>query len=394
MRENLGQGENLHIVCRTHPSKTAGKTRRNSSVELLRLWSMLMIVGFHYVLNGDGVWISKQPISVSKFTYQMIYMSGGWIGDFIFFVISVWYLLDRDLSLRSSLRRIWILERELLFWSLTLLAVTIWLRQEGIYSEGIRSWVVRSMLPLSMDVWWYPTSYALFLLFMPFLVRGARALGRDMHKRLALICLILWGFLGLVPKINYNLSTHSVFVFIYWFILISYYRWYMHALTVKQCWRLIAAGVAVMLLYWSATNILFAWTGKMAKAQIFIFNHWKLPTMMIGFGIFLLVVRTHFYNRVVNFIAASAFGVYLIHSYPPVWFGFITKYMGVEVMYDSRFPILFGAAAIGGIFCVCLMLDMARNVLFHFTVDRHRGRCFDRLYAWYAKNPIQIRPHP
>lgn len=381
------------MVCHTHPNETAVKARRNSSIELLRLWSMLMIVGFHYVLNGGGAWISEQPVSVSKFIYQMIYMSGGWIGNFIFFVISIWYLLDRDLSLRSSLRRIWILERELLFWSLSLLLVTIWLRREGIYSGGISVWAAKSVLPLSTGLWWYPTSYALFLLFMPFLARGVRALGCHMHKRLALICLTLWGFLGLIPKIDYNLSSASVFVFIYWFILISYYRWYMHALTVKQCWGLIGAGVAVMLLYWSATNILFACTGKMAKTQVFIFDHWKLPTMMIGFGIFMLVVRTHFYSRVVNFVAASAFGVYLIHYYPPIWFDCITKYVGVEVMYDSRSPILFGAAAIGGIFFVCLMLDMVRNVLFHFTVDRHRGRCFDRLYAWCAKNPIQIRSH-
>lgn len=127
------------MVCHTHPNETAVKARRNSSIELLRLWSMLMIVGFHYVLNGGGAWISEQPVSVSKFIYQMIYMSGGWIGNFIFFVISIWYLLDRDLSLRSSLRRIWILERELLFWSLSLLLVTIWLRRVEALVYGLQN---------------------------------------------------------------------------------------------------------------------------------------------------------------------------------------------------------------------------------------------------------------
>lgn len=375
-----------------HRQKTTGKVQRNSSVELLRLLAMFMIVGFHYAF-GDGIWVAKQPISITKFIYQMIYMPGGWVGNFIFFVISVWYLLDRDVSLHSSLRRVWILERELLFWSLTLFALTVWLKQKGIYSGGgIGALGVKSVFPLSLNLWWYPTSYALFLLFMPFLVRGMRSLGHDLHRSVAMICLILWGFLGLIPKFQYNLNKCSVFVFIYWFILISYYRWYMRSLTRDQCCGLIGAGVAVLLLYWIVTNAIFAYTGKMAGAQSFIFNHWSLPEMMIGFGIFLLVVRTQFHSRVVNYIAASAFGIYLIHFYPSIW-SCINKYMGVNIVYESRLPILYGAAAIASIFCVCLALDLIRHVLFSVTIDRHRGRCFEFIYDRCSKIQIRIRSH-
>lgn len=84
-----------------------------------------------------------------------------------------------------------------------------------------------SAFPLSTALWWYPTSYALFLIFLPFLNAGMKQLAQRQHKQLAIICLVLWRFLGLIPKINFDLTDKSVFVFIYWYILLSYYRWHM-----------------------------------------------------------------------------------------------------------------------------------------------------------------------
>lgn len=61
------------------------RQKRNSSIELLRLFSMLMIVGFHYVLpNTSNDWLLEQPVSIAKFVYQFVYMGGGWVGNFIF----------------------------------------------------------------------------------------------------------------------------------------------------------------------------------------------------------------------------------------------------------------------------------------------------------------------
>lgn len=314
----------------------------------------------------------------------MIYMSGGWIGNFIFFTISVWFLLDRCETLNDSLKRIWLLERELLFWSLTLLVVTYFLHKQGLYTGSMLSITAKSIFPISLNMWWYPTSYALFLLFMPFLIQGVRALGENAHKKLAIACLVLWGVLSLIPKFAFDLTESSVFVFIYWFVLIAYYRWYMEPFTTRRCWQLIGVGFAVVLLYWAVTNTLFMMTGKMAKMQSFIFDHWKLPMMMIGFGLFLLVERREFHNRIINVMAASAFGVYLIHFQPAIYQAW-THYLGVPKMYTSSMPILMGALTIVGVFFACLLLDMVRQLLFALTIDRHKGRGYERMRAaWVA----------
>ena len=56
--------------------------------------------------------------------------------------------------------------------------------------------------------------------------------------------------------------------------------------------------------------------GKGTNFQFFIFYDWKIPSMLIGFGLFELFAHKEFHNRCVNCLAESAFGVYLIHYHP------------------------------------------------------------------------------
>ena len=51
-------------------------------------------------------------------------------------------------------------------------------------------------------------------------------------------------------------------------------------------------------------------------------------------------------------------------------------------------PILNGMACIAGIFLCCLLLDMARHVIFALTIDKHKGAFFDKLYVYAEKRKI------
>ncbi|MCR1996014.1 hypothetical protein [Bifidobacterium animalis] len=238
-----------------------------------------------------------------------------------------------------------------------------------------------SAFPLSTALWWYPTSYALFLIFLPFLNAGMKQLAQRQHKQLAIICLVLWRFLGLIPKINFDLTDKSVFVFIYWYILLSYYRWHMKKISTRQCWIMLGIGAMTGAVWLLGTNLLFSLTGRMPQMQSFIFRHWRLPMMMMGFAIFLLVMRTEFHNRLINTLASSAFGIFLIHSYPPILLSWV-HYNPLDKIYQGEFAFLHAMAVVLYVYVACLLLDLIRQALFRLTIDRRRGACFDRLYAW------------
>ena len=136
------------------------KTERNSSIELLRLVAMLMIVARHYItLNPFMEQFSTQPLTFTTMFYEWI-VSLGKIGVAVFFIISAWYLCEETHpTIRKGLKRAWILEREVLFYSLGLMLVFVVFQPDLISKKTI----ALSFIPtISGSYWWYVTAYALF----------------------------------------------------------------------------------------------------------------------------------------------------------------------------------------------------------------------------------------
>ncbi len=356
--------------------------RRNSSIELLRIISMLMIIGFHILRNPLAEALKAMPICTSKFILQNVFLNAGWIGNCIFFAISAWFFAEREQSFRSCLRRAWLLEREVLFWSLMIFAFAAVTGLSSTYISDTRGLLFDSVLPLSTDLWWYPTSYVIFLLLLPFLQHGLKILGKKEHGHLALLMLALWGIGGLVYHVQFDIASASVFVLIYWYVLITYYRWYMDSFSSKCCWGMIGAGFAIDVLYWSSTNLMSLKGNHPTELQLFIFDSWKLPSMLIGFGIFLLCEKKSFHSTIINLIASTTFGVYLIH-YHPVVFSWWTGVLHAQDLFAGNYAIgiLKLCIIILMVFGICMLCDLCRQLIFRFTIDKYRGRMFDKIWT-------------
>ena len=75
---------------------------------------------------------------------------GSKIGVVIFFSISAWFFLDKEQTIKDNLKRMWIMERELLFWSLTLMAFYFVFDRADLGAATM----MKSVMPLSMSLWW------------------------------------------------------------------------------------------------------------------------------------------------------------------------------------------------------------------------------------------------
>lgn len=303
--------------------------------------------------------------------FQLAMAGGGKVGVVIFFSISAWFFLDKEQTIKSNLKRVWIMERELLFWSLIL--VTFYLVFDR--ADLGMNLMVKSVMPLSMGVWWYATAYAIFLALLPFLTKGLKALGREYHLALAATVLAIWGLTSFIPgmvRIN-----DGFFGFIYLFILISAYKWYLRPLSIKQTWTLTAVGVGFVLLYTAASTVLGLFG---INKGIFITGDWKLPVVMIGFGMFLLFDRVTFHSRIINRIAQSAFAVYLITDYAASEKLLWVRLFNLEDLYQQPFAILRILGILLAIYAACTLLDFIRQALFAVTVDRRRGHWFELLW--------------
>ena len=244
-----GSGAHVRHAAPAHSRNSNGGGWRNSSIELLRIIAMFMILMHHFIVH-NGYDVKQLPLGPERIFFQLIMQGGGKIGVVIFFSISAWFFLDKEQTIKSNLKRVWIMERELLFWSLTLMAFYLMLDRACIDAKLM----IKSIAPLSMSLWWYATAYAIFLALLPFLSKGLKALGRKHHLALAITVLIIRGLtsfipgsLGGYPSINSSLT--GVFGFIYLFIIISTYKWYMTPFTLKNIGVLLGTGIGLSLLF-------------------------------------------------------------------------------------------------------------------------------------------------
>ena len=203
---------------------------RNSSIELLRIIAMFMILMHHFIVH-NGYDVLKLPLGPERIFFQLVMQGGGKVGVVIFFSISAWFFLDKEQTIKSNLKRVWIMERELLFWSLTLVAFYLVFDRTDL---GMKL-MVKSIAPLSMGLWWYATAYAIFLALLPFLSKGLKALGREYHLALATTVLAIWGLTSFIPKTLGDSALTGVFGFIYLFILISAYALLYNSCSMRPC---------------------------------------------------------------------------------------------------------------------------------------------------------------
>lgn len=352
------------------PSRIANGGGRNSNIELLRIIAMFMILAHHFIVH-NGYDVLKLPLGPERIFFQLVMAGGGKVGVVIFFSISAWFFLDKEQTIRSNLKRVWIMERELLFWSLILVTFYLVFDRADL---GMKL-MVKSVMPLSMGVWWYATAYAIFLALLPFLAKGLKALGREYHLALATTVLVIWGLSSFIPGMVR--ISDGFLGFIYLFILISAYKWYMEPFTTRQVWLMIGTGLGFFLLYTCASITLSLLGHDMG---IYITSDWRLPVIMVGFGMFLLFDRVTFHNRIINRIAQSAFAVYLITDYAASEKLLWTRLFNLQDLYQQPFAIPQILGILLAIYAACTLIDFIRQALFAVTIDRRRGHWFELLW--------------
>lgn len=358
------------------------RKQRESGIELLRIIAMLLIVSHHMVVH-NAFHVAGEPVSARRLILQQFLCVPGKIGIALFFMISAWFMADRVPTTKSVFRKAWIMERELLFWSVFIFIVQL------VMNPAIPSvdTVLSTLLPTTRRVWWYATAYMVFLLLSPFIIQGLRSFDRKRHLQCCLAMVFLWGVLYAVPGSDTNIGMNVV-GFVYVFALISYYKWYGTPLCTSTAWIMTVAGT-VFIVAWDVI-VTVGLQGKPVEGEVLamVEREWSIPVLIVSFGLFALFRRLRFRSAIVNRCAAATFGVYLItdHSFMRslLW----TRYFDMSRFYSNhsclgvcaRFLII-----VLGVFVAAMLLDMLRSTLFFCTIDRHRGRLFDKTWSLAAR---------
>ena len=331
---------------------------RNSNIELLRIVGMVLIVWNHYLGKDLVDWGSIPLRSFSVFFSRL-----GGVGDTLFFGITAYYLCAQEnKTLRQSAKRIWKLEKQLLFygWLLFVLACLVQVAGHSPISWGeeLAALAVRSLFPASQNLWWYPTAYIIVLLLLPALDRFLRSLGKG-HVWLAFFLFVA---IAINPPTQLRLG-YTFLLFIYQYIIISALRWHFpDFFSRSSLWKwLLAIGLIV-----GVAHTILSCAIKPYSYGYYFNGPWYFPSLFIGLGLICMQLqRQARRSRIVNFIAAGTFAPYLILTYP--WCRKIAAWL---VQTDSVLGwrgyqrVLLRMATAVGFFVLAVLFDTLRRALF------------------------------
>ncbi|KFI96155.1 acyltransferase family protein [Bifidobacterium stellenboschense] len=348
---------------------------RNSNIEVLRLLAMVAIVSHHAIVhNADDLNVIGSAPNRILLDFASILV--GKTAVCLFFIISIWFLADRQLTFRGSCRRVWILEREILFYSV--LCYLVYAPMLGTFSPTT---FAARFFPVITGEWWFVSDYVLLMLALPFLVTVLKALPAREHGVLAVFLAVFFGFVQYLPYVGWALKDSSdIMGLLVLTTLTCHIRWYGIGMQRPRPYALLVSGALSLalpiLLYVLRMDVRIA--GRLWTPM----QDWQsLPVIVLSFVIFLGVDRlTPHHWPIIDRMASGTFAIYLITDTPEAELLLWTKLFPLHRITGMPVPIAVILLVSIGLCAVCIGIDLIRQALFRVTVDRNPGAWFDRLF--------------
>ena len=342
------------------------KKERQSNIEVLRILSMLMIIGHHFALHGrfDYSQYNAQLVDVEK--VLVIFQAFGKIGVDIFVLIGAYFLVGR--KYKSSRIVNLLLVSTFYSTAIYILFVTFNLDIRSDFSnENI--W-----LPFpGISSYWFVWSYIVMLIFMPVLNIALKNMTKKQLQCFLIALSIIW---ILIPKLNVyfpgkldfwveHLGYSDGIFFIYLYLVAAYLKLYPSKLT-KSLWlNGITLLIAIALMYLSIVTPInkAALHPNLYSLNSAMLQEYSVLTVVVSVAIFNIFANINLGRiKFINWIAASTFAVYLIHDNSlvrSVLWGYVDN-SKIKNAYDM---FLYGMKEIALIFAVCVVIDIIRRLL-------------------------------
>lgn len=224
---------------------------------------------------------------------------------------------------------------------------------------------IKVMFPFYSVQYNFVGCFLLFYLFIPFINKLLHALTEKEHLILMALCLFIYTILPSFAKANVGYSYVTWFIVLY--IIASYIRLYPKQIFEdSEKWGLMMAGAIVC--SWMSV-ITLAWMGnKFGRTNIayfFVSDSNKILAVITALCAFLLFKNLKIrQSRFINSVAASTFGVLLIHANSDTMRQWLWRDMlGNVEWYHTPWICLHALGSVLGIYIVCTVIDVARRYL-------------------------------
>lgn len=324
--------------------KKESTKKRESNLELLRIFAMVMIVFHHFAVHGNFNF-DTENISINLLWHVFILM-GGKIGVNIFVLISGYFLV-KEKEIKLDLKHIIKFISQVLFYSVTIYLLYIFITKEQFNLKGIKE----AFFPIIFKKWWFVTYYFILYLLHPFINKILINLSKKEYKTLLLILITCFSIIPTI--INKEFSVDNIVWFITLYCIAGYIK--LHGLPEKiktQHYFLAILGLIIVNFLIVSLDI------NVYEA----FKQHKLNTLLISISIFMLFKKIKIKNnKLINQIASATFGVYLIHDNSSIRFLMWRDLLNTSNFKQTSFFIPYTIMACIWVYISCTIIELLRK---------------------------------
>lgn len=320
-------------------------------MELLRIFAMFLVLLVHADFFSLGAPSVADCVAAPFDSAIKVYFEAISIACVdIFVCLSGWF------GIRASIKGFSNFIFQCFFWLIGLYVVTLILGTSALSYEGIKGCFVLTKLN------WFIKAYILLYVLSPVLNAFVEKASQKEFKNV-LIGFFIFEFVygWLFPASTAHIqSGYSTISFIGLYLLVRYIRTYQHSFMMmpKLCYVLfiIVAPVGLTICYCTPPLVGIDTT---IFGSVWI-NYISPYSIALALATIVLFSKVNIYSRFINWIAASSFAVFLIHTNPnTLWYFrdfFISLYN--QLTFYIFWPFTFGVLIL--LFAVAVLIDQLR----------------------------------
>lgn len=351
---------------------TEYSNQRKSNLELLRIISMIFIISHHYVVHGNFE-LAQYSLSYNKL-FALFLIIGGKIGVNIFILISGYFLVSSEFKLQKLFKIL----LQVFFYSIISIVI--------FYGLNIKPFdikiAIKSIFPTTYGLYWFASSYIILYLLTPFLNVFLKKLDKTNFLQLICLLIILWSviptFLGRGP----GFSDLSWFITLYF--IAAYIKLYPH----KFLDNLRRNSVVSLVSYFTIllSVVILELIGQKYSAFLNYSTYFSqmnmLPVLVCSVTLFLLFNNIYIkQSKFLNKIAASTFGIYLIHDNFLIRQFIWNDIYSNKLFFESKFFYLHAIIKISIIFIVCFIIESTRISIFDKSISNLTNRIEKNIFS-------------
>lgn len=278
--------------------------QRESKLELLRIFSMVLIIMNHYCSTIELTEQIATPVAINPLLKCML---GSWgaLGVDIFIIISIWFMCESTAKFN-----LWKLVQIILE---TSFYYTLWYILAGTTLQiGTFSWIgfIKALLAPFLGSYWFVTAYICLYLIMPLLNRLVNCLSKEQLKYSILILTVSVIFFFMLQ--GENAEYGLIGVWSYLFLLVAYLKRMPDNLLRRY------SGILGCVLYGIiVVGVYISQQWGITRLQKVMNEKYSFFVILLALCIFYSFEKlSDFSSKFINTIAASTFGVYMFHAGP------------------------------------------------------------------------------